>query len=217
MPTSRPPATTTACRRCASTSARVPWCAPRSRALARRRATTRYGRPRQRRVPRARRPPGELDRPSARDQRNGLPGSGKTVVAQRMLELVGAVRVRSDVERKRMFGLGALQSSRGRVDGGIYDAASTARTYRAAARGGAHRARCGLAGDRRCGLPASLRARGNSLRSLRLGTCRSRSSTATHRWPSVQQRLAQRRGAGRRCLRGRCRRCSRPCARSRSR
>ena len=46
-----------------------------------------------------------------------------------MLELVGAVRVRSDVERKRMFGLGALQSSRGRVDGGIYDAASTARTY----------------------------------------------------------------------------------------
>ena len=60
---------------------------------------------------------------------HGLPGSGKTVVAQRMLELVGAVRVRSDVERKRMFGLGALQSSRGRVEGGIYDAASTARTY----------------------------------------------------------------------------------------
>jgi predicted kinase len=60
---------------------------------------------------------------------HGLPGSGKTVVAQRLLELTGAVRVRSDVERKRLFGLGALESSRGRVDGGIYGAASTARTY----------------------------------------------------------------------------------------
>lgn len=60
---------------------------------------------------------------------HGLPGSGKSFVSQRMLEAVGAVRVRSDVERKRLFGLGALQSSRGRVPDGIYAKATTERTY----------------------------------------------------------------------------------------
>ena len=60
---------------------------------------------------------------------HGLPGSGKSFVSQRVLEGVGAIRVRSDVERKRLFGLGALQSSRDRVAGGIYDKATTERTY----------------------------------------------------------------------------------------
>ena len=60
---------------------------------------------------------------------HGLPGSGKSFVSQRMLEAVGAVRVRSDVERKRLFGLGALQSSRDRVPDGIYAKATTERTY----------------------------------------------------------------------------------------
>ena len=59
---------------------------------------------------------------------HGLPGSGKSFVAQRLLEAAGAIRLRSDVERKRLFGLGALQSSRGRGDD-IYDPAATARTY----------------------------------------------------------------------------------------
>jgi len=58
-----------------------------------------------------------------------LPGSGKSFVSQRVLEGVGAIRVRSDVERKRLFGLGALQSSRDRVAVGIYDKATTERTY----------------------------------------------------------------------------------------
>ena len=60
---------------------------------------------------------------------HGLPGSGKSFVSQRVLEAVGAIRVRSDVQRKRLFGLSALQSSRGRVTGGIYDKATTERTY----------------------------------------------------------------------------------------
>ena len=60
---------------------------------------------------------------------HGLPGSGKSFVSQRVIEAVGAIRVRSDVERKRLFGLGALQSSRDRVAGGIYDKATTERTY----------------------------------------------------------------------------------------
>jgi hypothetical protein len=38
---------------------------------------------------------------------HGLPGSGKTFVSQRLLEAAGAVRLRSDVERRRLFGPGA--------------------------------------------------------------------------------------------------------------
>ncbi|MEP7301893.1 MAG: AAA family ATPase [Caldimonas sp.] len=59
----------------------------------------------------------------------GLPGSGKTFASQSMLEAVGAVRVRSDVERKRLFGIASLQSSRGLGAGAIYDAAANERTY----------------------------------------------------------------------------------------
>jgi predicted kinase len=60
---------------------------------------------------------------------HGLPGSGKSFVSQGVLEEGGAIGVRSDVERKRFFGLGALENSRGRVPGGIYDPATTERTY----------------------------------------------------------------------------------------
>ena len=59
---------------------------------------------------------------------HGLPGSGKSFISQRLIEEVGAIRVRSDVERKRLFGLGALQSSHGRVAGGIYTDDATLRT-----------------------------------------------------------------------------------------
>jgi predicted kinase len=38
---------------------------------------------------------------------HGLPGSGKTFLSQGLLEAAGAVRFRSDVERKRLFGAGA--------------------------------------------------------------------------------------------------------------
>jgi len=60
---------------------------------------------------------------------HGLPGSGKSFVSQAVLEAAGAIRVRSDVERKRLFGLGALQSSLEVVPGGIYDKGTTERTY----------------------------------------------------------------------------------------
>ncbi|MDM0118215.1 bifunctional aminoglycoside phosphotransferase/ATP-binding protein [Variovorax arabinosiphilus] len=60
---------------------------------------------------------------------HGLPGSGKSFVSQGVLEAAGAICVRSDVERKRLFGLEAHASSRDRVPGGIYDAATTHRTY----------------------------------------------------------------------------------------
>jgi hypothetical protein len=59
---------------------------------------------------------------------HGLPGSGKTYASQHMLEREGAIRLRSDVERKRLFGLGMLEDSRARgLD--LYQQDTTAHTY----------------------------------------------------------------------------------------
>jgi predicted kinase len=59
---------------------------------------------------------------------HGLPGSGKSTFSQFVLEQMGAIRIRSDVERKRLFGLSALDSSR--MHGGdIYSAQATQRTF----------------------------------------------------------------------------------------
>jgi predicted kinase len=60
---------------------------------------------------------------------HGVSGSGKSHLTERLLETAGAVRLRSDVERKRLFGLDALDASASRVPGGIYDADATQRTY----------------------------------------------------------------------------------------
>jgi predicted kinase len=59
---------------------------------------------------------------------HGLPGSGKTTFSQLALQQMGAIRIRSDVERKRLFGLGILESSRARA-GDIYSPEATQRTY----------------------------------------------------------------------------------------
>jgi predicted kinase len=60
---------------------------------------------------------------------HGLSGSGKTHLSQQLLEHTGALRLRSDVERKRLFGLGALEASGPSVPGGIYGAEANERTY----------------------------------------------------------------------------------------
>jgi uncharacterized protein len=58
----------------------------------------------------------------------GLPGSGKTYESQRVLEREGAIRLRSDVERKRLFGLGMFDDSRAQgLD--LYGKDATQRTY----------------------------------------------------------------------------------------
>jgi predicted kinase len=59
---------------------------------------------------------------------HGLPGAGKTTFSQFVLEQIGAIRIRSDVERKRLYGLGALQDSRATV-GDIYGQDASKRTY----------------------------------------------------------------------------------------
>jgi aminoglycoside phosphotransferase family enzyme/predicted kinase len=60
---------------------------------------------------------------------HGLAGSGKTTVAQELLEAYGAVRLRSDVERKRLQGLDAQARSGSALGAGIYSAELTAQTY----------------------------------------------------------------------------------------
>jgi len=60
---------------------------------------------------------------------HGLSGSGKTTVAGVLAERIGAIRLRSDVERKRLFGLDATARTASAVEGGIYDPESTRRTY----------------------------------------------------------------------------------------
>lgn len=59
---------------------------------------------------------------------HGLPGSGKSSFAQLVVQDIGTIRLRSDVERKRLFGLTALENSHA---GGhdIYSAAATHATY----------------------------------------------------------------------------------------
>jgi hypothetical protein len=58
----------------------------------------------------------------------GLPGSGKTFASQRLLESMGALRIRSDVERKRLFGLPALADSSAHGLN-LYTTDATRRTY----------------------------------------------------------------------------------------
>jgi aminoglycoside phosphotransferase family enzyme/predicted kinase len=60
---------------------------------------------------------------------HGLPGSGKTTFSQIALERLQAIRLRSDVERKRLFGLKPLADSRVSVGIDLYSAAITQRTY----------------------------------------------------------------------------------------
>jgi hypothetical protein len=51
---------------------------------------------------------------------SGLSGSGKTWVAEQLMVAMPAVRVRSDIERKRMLGLAELEDSASDIGQGIY-------------------------------------------------------------------------------------------------
>lgn len=61
---------------------------------------------------------------------HGLTGSGKSTFAQAALERIGAIRLRTDVERKRLFGLSALEKSPAHRKHLIYSAEATQQTYR---------------------------------------------------------------------------------------
>ncbi|HET7597213.1 MAG TPA: AAA family ATPase [Burkholderiales bacterium] len=60
---------------------------------------------------------------------HGVSGSGKTFASASFIEIAGGVRVRSDIERKRLHGLAALARSDSAPDAGIYTAPATRATY----------------------------------------------------------------------------------------
>jgi aminoglycoside phosphotransferase family enzyme/predicted kinase len=60
---------------------------------------------------------------------HGVSGSGKTHVAQAVVETLGAIRIRSDVERKRLVGLSSQSRAAAEPGGGIYTTDLTERTY----------------------------------------------------------------------------------------
>jgi aminoglycoside phosphotransferase family enzyme/predicted kinase len=60
---------------------------------------------------------------------HGFSGSGKTQTSQQLLETAPAVRLRADVERKRLHGLNALADSRSPPGDGMYSTAAHKKTY----------------------------------------------------------------------------------------
>jgi len=60
---------------------------------------------------------------------HGVSGAGKSFFAQQLLERCDAMRIRSDIERKRSHGLGREASSGSPVGAGLYAEAATRQTY----------------------------------------------------------------------------------------
>lgn len=61
---------------------------------------------------------------------HGFSGSGKSTLTQNVVKELGGIRIRSDVERKRIFGLKPKQDSRSaNLEAGIYTPEATAQTY----------------------------------------------------------------------------------------
>ena len=60
---------------------------------------------------------------------SGLSGSGKSWVSERLMAELPAIRLRSDTERKRLFGLAETAQSGSGITTGIYTAEATAKTY----------------------------------------------------------------------------------------
>jgi uncharacterized protein len=60
---------------------------------------------------------------------HGLSGSGKTTFSQSILDLISAIRVRSDIERKRLRGMRRLMRSHSAIGRGLYTKSVTDDTY----------------------------------------------------------------------------------------
>ncbi len=59
---------------------------------------------------------------------HGASGTGKTTIARRLADYTGAIQLRSDVERKRLFNLSPLENSRGIADT-IYTKQASEKTF----------------------------------------------------------------------------------------
>lgn len=60
---------------------------------------------------------------------HGLSGSGKTWLSERLMAALPAIRVRSDIERKRLFGLDEDADSESGIGSGIYSPSASTETY----------------------------------------------------------------------------------------
>ncbi len=60
---------------------------------------------------------------------HGVSGSGKTMQTQALLESINAIRIRSDIERKRQYGLKPADHSSSGTGSGLYRPEITARLY----------------------------------------------------------------------------------------
>lgn len=60
---------------------------------------------------------------------HGFSGSGKTTLSRSLVELTGAIRIRSDIERKRMHGIASTDQPEPGIAGGLYSADVTDSTY----------------------------------------------------------------------------------------
>lgn len=60
---------------------------------------------------------------------HGVTGCGKTALSQILLERIGAVRIRTDVERKRLHGIALTVHSGSATASGLYSRDATQRTY----------------------------------------------------------------------------------------
>ncbi len=60
---------------------------------------------------------------------HGLSGSGKTILSEQLAVGLSLIRIRSDIERKRLYGLEPGSSSTAGIDADIYSMAASQRTY----------------------------------------------------------------------------------------
>ena len=65
---------------------------------------------------------------------HGVSASGKTFTSGKLVTTMPAIRVRSDLERKRLHGLPRHQHSRSGIESGLYSGSATERTYMTLAR-----------------------------------------------------------------------------------
>lgn len=59
----------------------------------------------------------------------GMSASGKSTVSQQLLDAAGMIRIRSDVERKRLFDIAATTRAADDIDAGIYTTQASEKTY----------------------------------------------------------------------------------------
>ena len=65
---------------------------------------------------------------------HGYSGSGKSTIAGQLAEKIGALQIRSDIERKRLFGYRAQEHTGSGLDSGLYTQEAGRKTYHAPCR-----------------------------------------------------------------------------------